>query len=130
MPWTTSYLPDLKAVLTVYSGLITLPELRAAAAATIALARQNGTDRLLGDCVGLEGGHSIVDLYGLGQLIESIPGATGIHEALVLPQLAAAARDVQFWETTCRNRGIDVRVFRTMEEARSWLIERTAAARA
>lgn len=130
MPWTTSYLSDLDAVLTVYSGVIAPPDLQQAAAATLNLAREHGTRRLLGDCTTLEGGHSIVDLYGLGQLLESMPSAAGAHEALVMPQLSAAARDVQFWETTCRNRGIDVRVFKTMAEARDWLNQLAAPAKA
>lgn len=130
MPWTTSYLPDLDVVLTVYAGVIAPADLQKAAATTLNLAREHNTRRLLGDCSTLEGGHSIVDLYGLGQLLESMPSAAGIHEALVMPQLSAAARDVHFWETTCRNRGIDVRVFRTMEEAREWLLQLKAPAKA
>ena len=121
MPWTTSYLEDLDVVLTVYAGVIPPADLQKAAAATLKLAREQGTHRLLGDCATLEGGHSIVDLYGLGQMLESLPLPAGLHEALVMPQLTAVARDVHFGETTCRNRGIDVRVFKTMDEALAWL---------
>lgn len=130
MPWTTSYLKDLDVVLTVYAGVIAPADLQKAAAATINLAREQGTLRLLGDCTTLEGGHSIVDLYGLGQMLEALPVPAGVHEALVMPQLSAVARDVHFWETTCRNRGIDVRVFKTMDEAQAWLAPLKTSAKA
>lgn len=120
MPWTASYMSDMDAILTVYSGVITPAELQQAAARTVQLAGERKTLRLLGDCIALEGGHSIVDLYGLSRMLESL-ALDGMREALVMPRLSAAAQDVHFWETTCRNRGIDVRVFRTLEEARAWL---------
>lgn len=129
MPWTISYLQDLDAILTEYSGVISPAELQQVAAATIASAREHRTVRLLGDCTRLEGGHSIADLYALGQMAESLPLPSGVHEAVVLPQLSAAAHDVQFWETTCRNRGLDVRVFRTLEGARTWLSQFNASAK-
>lgn len=129
MPFTTSYLADIDAVLTVYAGVITPAELHQAAAVTLSAAKDHRTRRLLGDCRALEGGHTIVDLYGLGELLATMPSAVGIREALVMPQLSAAARDVQFWETTCRNRGIDVRVFKSMTEAREWLNQRAAPAK-
>jgi hypothetical protein len=134
VPWEASYLPDLDAVLTVYCGVIPPGTLKEAVEATLDLGQERGTTRFLADCTSLEGGHSVVDLYGLAALVESV-GATrekaGIaresREALVLPQLDAAAREVEFWETTCRNRGFDVRVFAGMAEARAWLLEGPAA---
>jgi protein-tyrosine phosphatase len=121
MPWDTSYLPDLDAVLTVYGGVITAESLREAVEATVELGRRHGSTRFLADCSSLEGGHSVVDLCGLVHLIESAGVALGSREALVLPQLDAAAEDVHFWETACQNRGFSVRVFRTSAEARAWL---------
>lgn len=129
MPWNISYIQDLDAILTEYSGVLSPTELQEAVAATIASAREHGTLRLLGDCTWLEGGHSIVDLYGLGRMVESLPVPPGVHEAVVLPQLSAAAHDVQFWETTCRNRGLDVRVFQTLEGARAWLSQLKGSAK-
>jgi hypothetical protein len=123
MPWSTEYLADLDAVMTVYSGVIPAEALLQAVQATLALGRERGTTRYLADCTALEGGHSIVDLYGLGQLVESAGVPRDSREALVLPQLDAVARDVEFWETTCRNRGFHVRVFRAIAEARAWLTE-------
>ena len=121
MSWNVSYLPDADAILTVYSGAMTPAELVAAVGATIALGTQQGTRRFLADCTGLAGGHSIVDLYDLAKLIESTGLTRDAREAIVLPQLAAPSEDVRFWETTCRNRGFDVRVFDRMDVAGDWL---------
>ena len=125
MPWQTSYLEDLDAVLTVYDGVLSPQSLQEAIETTIALGKERGTTRFLGDCSTLEGGHSVVDLYAMAGLIESVGIARNAHEALVLPQLNAAARDVEFWETACRNQGFQVRVFQTVPEARAWLEETT-----
>ena len=66
---------------------------------------------------------SIIDLYGLGKLLETAGVVRDSREAIVVPQLDAAAKDVRFWETTCRNRGFNVRVFQTMADASAWLAE-------
>lgn len=121
MPWAIAYLEDLDAVQTDYEGLIPPDDLVQAARETLLVADARRTDRLLGDCTKLEGGHTVVDLYGLARLVEEIFKGRAIHEALVMPELKAAAHEVSFWETTCRNRGLDVRVFRTREDAKAWL---------
>ncbi len=122
MPWDVSYLPDLNVVMTLYSGTIPAESLREAVRATLALAQDRGSRRFLADCSSLEGGHSILDLYELGKSIEESGVGRDLREAIVLPQLDVAATDVRFWETTCRNRGFDIRVFPTAAEARAWLI--------
>ncbi len=123
MAWSTSYLSDSRVVLTVYSGVMPPEALIDAVQATIRLGQRQGAKRFLADCRALEGGHSIVDLYGLEKLLESSGMTRDMREALVLPQLEAPSRDVRFWETMCQNRGFDVRVFEAMAEAEAWLAE-------
>ena len=122
MPWNTSYLPELGAVMTIYSGVIPIESLTEAVKETLALAKEHDTHRFLADCSALKGGHSIVDLYYLAKLLEEADIKRGLREALVLPQLSATADDVRFWETTCQNRGFKVRVFNSMDSARVWLV--------
>jgi hypothetical protein len=121
MTWNAAYEPEIKTVLAQFCGLIPAETLREEVLATIELARQNDATRFLVDCSELEGSHSIIDLYGLIQLLDSSGWERVIREAIVLPQLSAPANDVLFWETSCRNRGYDVRVFKTMDEARAWI---------
>ena len=122
-PWTVSYLENLDAIMTVYSGALSPEMLQNAVQETIIYAQQRGTWRLLADCSTLEGGHSIVDLYEISKLLEKAGVASTFYEAIVLPQLNAIASDVHFYETICRNRGFDVRVFKTTEDATAWLAE-------
>jgi hypothetical protein len=121
MPWSTSYLPDLDVVMTAYCGVMSPQSLGEAVQATFALAEEHGAKKFLADCTTLEGGHSLVDLYGLVKLLEGYGLTPGLREAIVLPQLKAAATDVRFWETACRNRGFDVRVFESLAAAHAWL---------
>ncbi len=125
MPWNNSYLADLDAIVTVYSGVLSAETLLEAIQSTLTLARQHGTKNFLADCSTLEGGHSVVNLYELAKLLETAAIPMDFREAIVLPQLDAPASDVRFWETTCRNRGFDVRVFKTVVDATAWLVEST-----
>ncbi len=123
MPWSVSYSPELHAVVTIYAGILPPDALREAVESTITQARRCGTTRYLADCSELQGGHSIGDLYDLAKLLESLGVERGSREALILPQLSAAAADVHFWETVCLNRGYSVRVFPTVPEAMAWLTQ-------
>jgi len=102
-----------------YSGTLTATDLKAAAGEIMALMQTGGTTRLLADCTDIKGGHSVFDLYELADWIKA--QAPHLREAVVLPSLDLAADHVRFWETTCRNRGIAVRVFNDRDTALRWL---------
>jgi hypothetical protein len=121
MPWNITVHPKTGIVETLYGGRLSPTELQAAVLATIEQGRKRGATLYLGNCTSLEGGHSVTDLYFLADLLQSLGLTSEFHEAILLPQLEAAAEDVQFWETTTRNRGCDVRVFRDREAALAWL---------
>ncbi len=62
-----------------------------------------------------------IDTY---QLAESLAtNAPGVAKAAVVcnPEFIA---DAKFWETVVVNRGLNVAVFKTIEEARKWLFEK------
>lgn len=123
MPWEVRLLEDLKIVETIYSGHITPQDLQDAVIATTSLAHESNTNRYLSDCVGLERGHSIVDLF---DLVESLYQGAIAHlakEAIVLPESEDVERHVHFYETACRNRGFNVRAFRDRQAAIAWLNE-------
>ena len=69
------------------------------------------------------GGHSVVALYGLIGVFQSVGIDWRFREAVLMPSLDAAAEEVAFYETACRNRGFNVRVFRERGEALAWLGE-------
>jgi hypothetical protein len=122
MAWTARYLDDVGVVETVCSGYLSAAELRDAALATLTLGRASGTHRFLGNCRELRGACSVVDLYSLAERVTSFHRNTEFREALVLPELEEPAQDVRFWETTCLNRGLFVRVFATRDGAIEWLL--------
>lgn len=125
MPWSVEYRSDPSYIETRYEGILRPDELRAAIEATMAASIKERTLRFLGDCSLLEGGHSVVDLYAMVDLLEASGVARGMREAIIMPFLAPAARDVQFWETAAMNRGFFVRLFPDREQALTWLLEET-----
>jgi len=46
-----------------------------------------------------------------------------VKEAVLLPGLPASAENVKFWEMTCSNRGLNVKIFIDRENAIKWLME-------
>lgn len=130
MAWSVQYLPDCAAIETRYAGTITPQELKAAVLRTMDLAREHDTTLLLGDCTELHGGHDIVDLYGIVQLVVGQGLPRVVHEAIVMPQMQSAARDVEFWRTAARNRGLDVTIVKTREEGLAWLAAQPAPSKA
>lgn len=121
MPWSLEYLKDRDVLVTDFIGVVSPEALRQAVRENLEKALQLGTHRFMADCSQLEGGHSIFELYEMAKLIEESAAKGGFDEALVLPKLNAAANDVLFWELTCRNRGFNVKVFKTRAEALEWL---------
>ena len=107
----------------VFAGKLTPPELTAAAEGMLDLARKNAVYRVLADCTALEGGHSLFDLYALADFIFASGLSNKIKEAVVLPLAAEAVEAVRFWEITCKNRGILVKVCEDRQSAIDWLKE-------
>ena len=121
MPWSARYNTELSIVETVYAGTLTPGELAEAVHSTLELARKHGARLMLGDCTALSGGHSVVDLYFLIDLVVASGLAHELREALILPVLPASADNVRFWESTAFNRGLMVKLFDNREHAVDWL---------
>ena len=121
MPWNVSYLSDARVVETRYTGHMPKNDLRAAVAATIAAAAEHGTARFLSDCQKLLGGHTVVDLFVIVEELAGTKPDKSIKEAIILPLEKTPADHVRFWETACRNRGMDVHAFESRDQALEWL---------
>lgn len=121
MGWTVDFEAGQGFVETTYAGLLTGAELAAAFEATLAVAREHGCEHFLGDCSGLAGGHSIVDLFSKVTDLEALGVSGRFREALLLPPDERVRRDIEFWQTACLNRGLEVRLFEARDAALAWL---------
>ncbi|MEI6765993.1 MAG: hypothetical protein WCM76_10150 [Bacteroidota bacterium] len=116
------YHEDIKVVETVYVGPFPKDELFNSVTQTLEFALEKNTLLLLGDCKGLSDNGSLVDIYSLAEYYLTIFESHKFKEAIILPENKEAAKNLKFYETTCINRGFDVKVFSDRESAVSWLI--------
>ena len=124
MPWNLKKSADFKTLEIEFSGVITAQELSEVMAAAIRLANAENIFLILADCTTLTGKtNSVFDLYFLADVLIAHNLGHKIKEALVLPMQPDLIEDIKFWETTCFNRGIKVRVFNSREQAVKWLLE-------
>jgi hypothetical protein len=122
MPWQARLTDPPRLVELTYSGIVTPEELFEAFTAALSIARENKIWLCLADCTDMVGGHSIADLYALIALFEVSDIDRNGKEAILMPTLKASRREVTFYETTCRNRGFHVRVFKSRKDAVDWLV--------
>lgn len=121
MPWSTRLVGEIPIVETIYAGELSKTDLLAAVRATLRVAEEQGTRYFLADCRGLSGGHSVFDLYAVGEeVVEQKPHLT-LVEAVLLPVLPGPAEMVSFWETLGVNRGLRIDLFVDRHEAIAWL---------
>ncbi len=121
MPWSANYNHEHNLVELIYKGKVTPVDLQDALLAAVKLANENNSILFLADCSEMEGGHSVVDLYGLISLYESVGLHLKMKEALLLPSMKSPKEDVKFYETACLNKGFNVKVFSQKEKALTWL---------
>lgn len=67
--------------------------------------------------------HPVADLYFLADALAAAGNVPQFREALLLPSLPDSIEHVRFWETTCANRGLNVRLFDNRQRAIDWLLE-------
>jgi hypothetical protein len=121
MPWMLGHAPDLGAVTVSISGSLPLSSVSKLTQDALSLAAAKGTRRFLADLPGLERTESTLDLYSMPTQ-HLVAGANGQDKtAVLLPVNQALWDDVRFYETVCRNRGLDVRIFAARTDAVRWL---------
>ncbi|MDR3627942.1 MAG: hypothetical protein P4L45_13955 [Ignavibacteriaceae bacterium] len=121
MPWKTNVLESPKCIEIVYLGNVTPEELYMALKNSVLLSRENNTILFLSDCTDMTGGHSVIDLYGLIGMFEKLNITTDAKEAIIMKSLQSSADEIKFYETACKNRGFNVKIFTGREDAVVWL---------
>jgi hypothetical protein len=119
---TSSWITESEGyVESVYAGVVRPDELEQAVLRAVDLARKSGIFRFYTDLTGLAGGHSVGDLFALIAGLEQQGLPRTLREAIVLSGTSLAAKEVQFYEDACRNRGWNIRIFPDRESALTWL---------
>jgi hypothetical protein len=123
MSWTVEYDPELKIIDCHYIGRVTDDDFKEATAKAIGLAKTNNTNRFLIDDSDWQGGASVLGLFELQEIHEELEADRASRAAIVLPSpdRSAEVENVHFYETVCRNRGWNVRLFPKREKAIKWL---------
>jgi hypothetical protein len=115
-------LQDVGVIEMVFKGSSGPKEIDAGIAEAGAAGAEHLFNRYLVDVRDQPPGGTAFDILALGEFLASLPPGIIEREAVVLPLDEGAVEDFEFFETVCRNRGMDVRVFREREEALAWLI--------
>ena len=123
MTFSVDYLEDVGAVEAVYSGSVPAEELDQALTATGIVASEHLCNRFLIDSLDQDAGGSAFDILKLAEFLASLPPGTIDREAILPPRSSLGGEDMRFFETAARNRGLNVRLFTSREEALAWLAE-------
>ena len=121
MPFSVRYVEEAGVVEMVLRGPVTPEDVDASMTEAGTVGAENLSNRFLIDSRGMPAGGTAFDVLALAELLASLPPGVIEREAVLLSDDAAAADQMEFFETACRNRGLDVRVFRDRDEALGWL---------
>ena len=121
MAFSIAYVEEVGVVEMVFRGTVTPADVDAAMTEAGTVGAENLSNRFLVDSREMPAGGSAFDVLALAELLAALPPGVIDREAVLLSDDAAAADQMEFFETACRNRGLDVRVFHDRDEALGWL---------
>jgi len=122
MPYTVKHDPALDLIEVSYSGLVTGADLRDATSACAVLQREKGITRFLVDSTAWDLRASIVDVFELTEHQYVKEGfSKEARIAIVLPTSPKSLEVAHFYETACRNRGWNARLWPNRRSAIEWL---------
>jgi hypothetical protein len=117
------FLEEAGVVEMVFVGSASAEEIDAGMVAAGTAGAEHLSRRYLVDVREQVSGGTAFDILALGEFLASLPPDVIEREAVLLPLDPAAVEEFQFFETVCRNRGLDVRVFTERDAALAWLTE-------
>jgi hypothetical protein len=130
MPYTLEYLEDEGIVFTDYIPPLGPADLAEIVTANLQVAAERGALSFLGDLRAMPPGGALVDVYELGAMFDRLGVDRRMREALVVKMDPKADRNMEFFVTVTSNRGIVVRLFAEIDEAKQWLKDERAAQQA
>ena len=122
MAWTHEYNSTLRLVEVVFTGDTTGRDLHEATTKAISLSKERGITRFLVDAAELKLSAPLIDIIDLPDkqyVEEGLDRRSRV--ALITPISPRGKEAAQFYETVCYNRGWQVQLFTTRDEAMAWL---------
>jgi hypothetical protein len=107
----------------IYSGVIHREDLQGALNECGTRSQKAGSLKFLADCTMMTGGHSLFDLHEIITLFEKAKIDHTMKEAIIFGPHSPMLDNIMFYETSCRNRGYNVRLFGEREKALSGLVK-------
>ena len=124
MPTEIKYLSTEKVVWVKQSGKITAAEMRENTLEVIRLVKEHGTSRVLSDNTDMVTDAKTTDLFNLPKLYDELGFSKASKVANIMNVATGRKENYQFYETVCRNRGYDIKLFDDQESALKWLKEK------
>ncbi|HPQ41125.1 MAG TPA: hypothetical protein PLV45_12200 [bacterium] len=125
MPFSVMRDDELEAVVVELTGKLSLQLVHDAAVVVARICRETGYRRIMNDSSNADpGGLSIVDIYNSPETLEKSGISRTTRRALVVSK---DFPDARFLENVTCNRGHNLRVFFTIDDARAWLAEKGPA---
>lgn len=123
MPWSISYLKEKEVVVVQYVGIVTNNDIAEGAKARIEVQKTRNTKRVLITLLEIESVETtIIDAHSLpNKLYEQLGADRQSKVALVSPSSGPLKMLCDHYENASINRGWNVKVFFTEQEAFKWL---------
>lgn len=126
MSWNVEHNPALEYIECIFRDSTTSRDLQESTSKCISLGKKTGMNRFLVDTTGMNFEASIADLFFLPEEQYLNEHADKSSRIAVIYALFCGTRTreaVLFYETVCKNRRWNVRVFSERQQAIDWLLE-------
>lgn len=124
MPYEVVYLEELGIVLIKNIGELTYENFSKQSREAIELGRMKKAELFLSDCTKLIASASTIELYDFPEMYERLGMTRSSKIAVLISTDTAGDRDLLFYETVCRNRGWQIKVFTIKQSAMEWLLRK------
>lgn len=121
MAHTLRYLEDDHIIFAEYGNPVDHDELLGVVQESLVLSAEKECLLFLGDCRTLPTSGSAIDVYELGDLMDRLRVDRRTREALVVTLASSSENAYDFFVTLTTNRGVQVRLFGTVDAAKAWL---------
>ena len=123
MAWKVTFNSSLGIIESIYTGRVTVDEVKDAVARHASLTKETGSESVLVDASGIvEAVGGLMDVFAFPSGLFEKEGISKMSRwALVLPKQDKTRQIAEFFETVSRNHGWMVQCFKDRQETLDWL---------